>query len=588
MQFNAYTISLLAAAAISAGGALFAWRRRSVTAGAELALLTSAVAIWSFFQALEGGATTRFAKMFWATVLYPANMSIPLLFLLFALRYTQMDRLLTKRRMIWLSVIPFVSVVMAATSGVQHLLWSQVTLTNTRVGIIAVYAHGPWFWVEIVYSYSLMLFGIVVLAQTAMQMPRPYSSQAGLILFATAVPLSAHLVYTFSPASMAGIDITPIAFTASATLVALALFGYRMLDLRPIARRVLYESIRDAMIATDVTNRVVDMNQPASEIIGLPVSDVIGKLAAKVFSGLPELVGRIENGELESHEEITIDNKGASRDYDLLVWPLRDGRSRILGKLITLHDVTQTRLAQEELERINAELDGYAHTVSHDLKGPLTSIMLANQALERLLATPETAVRNEKIENILGLMLGSTEKANAHINCLLALAEAGQKPTTVKEVDVGGIVSSVLEEHRGDVEDHRVRVDVGDLGTIRADPTHIYQLFANLIGNAFRHNAGLDLKLEVRRLGAPDGVPRFLVRDNGQGFNVDDLERVFEPFYKAGSAGTGIGLATARRIVNVYGGDIQAYNDHGACLEFSLCDWPLEADSAGSASTPSS
>ncbi len=576
MQLNLYSVSLFISAVISGGVGLYVWRRRSVTGGRELALLMFAVAYWGLFQSFEAASTSHFAKMFWTAINYPGNMSAPVLFFLFAIRYTQTDSRLTNRRMALLWVIPVVSVGMAATSGLQHILWTSVTLTNTAVGVIGVYAHGPWYWIEVAYSWGLVFAGLVVVARMAIRRPRPYSWQARLIFVAALVPIVVQIVYAFMPGSIKGLDFTPISFTLTDLLVAAALLRYRMLDLRPIASSVLYEGIRDALVAVDQENRIVDMNVPASELTGKMVGEVIGRPAREVFEAMPALVERLEAESADSRGEIEVAEDGLARCYDLRIWPLLDRRERPLGKLVTLHDVTELKRVQDELERINSELDGYAHTVSHDLKGPLTSIMLANQALVRLMDSPETPETKDKVEKVLGLMFSSTEKANSHINCLLALAVAGQKPTAVQEVDVGDVVGLVLEEHRGDIEDHRAKVITEDLGSLRADPTHIYQLFSNLIGNCFQHNAGLDIVIEVRRLPDDANGHRFLVRDNGQGIREADLERIFEPFYKADSNGSGIGLATARRIVRVYGGDIYAYNDHGACFEFSLPDWPEE------------
>ncbi len=576
MQINIYTIALFLSALVSGGVGLYVWRRRSVTGGRELAMLMFAVAYWGLFQSLEASGTSHFAKLFWTAVSYPGIMSVPVLLLIFTLRYAQLDEWLENPWIALLWVIPLVSVVLAATSGLQHILWTQVTLRQTAVGIVAIYGHGLWSWISVIYSYTLVGLGLIILARAAFRLPNPFAWQARLALTAGLVPLAAHLIYVLSPASIGGLDITPITFTATGVLVAAALLRYRMLDLRPIASSVLYEGIRDALVAVDQENRIVDVNGPACEIIGQPAGNILGRPAPEVLAGIPSLVERLASGDLPCQGEIPLEEDGEPRHYNLRIWPLLDRRERPLGKLVTLHDVTELKRVQDELERINAELDGYAHTVSHDLKGPLTSIMLANQALVRLMESPETPETRDKVEKVLGLMFSSTEKANSHINCLLALAVAGQKPTAVQEVDVGDIVGLVLEEHRGDIEDHRAKVITEDLGSLRADPTHIYQLFSNLIGNCFQHNAGLDIVIEVRRLAGDAGGHRFLVRDNGQGINEADLERIFEPFYKADGNGSGIGLATARRIVRVYGGDIYAYNDHGACFEFSLPDWPEE------------
>ncbi len=586
MQVSWYTVSLLLSALVSVSVALFVWRRRSVPAGRELALLLAAVAYWAFFQWLEASSTTRLAKMVWTAINYPGNMFAPVFFLFFALRFAQQDRWLGSRKAWLLWIIPVISVGMAATSGLQKLLWTHVDLTQTSVGVIAVYGHGPWYWVEVVYSWGLILWGVSAVAGAAWRLPNPYRGQARMIVFAAVAPLVGQFVYAFSQAAIQGLDVTPITFTLTSLLVAAALLRYQMLDLRPIASGVLYEGVRDAMVAVDHRDRVVDINTPACLLLGIANGNAIGRSAAEVFQSMPRLVECL-GSEGPTHREIEIERDGAKCYFDVRIWPLHDRRERPLGKLVNLHDITELRTAQDELVRINAELDGYAHTVSHDLKGPLTSIMLANQALERLLDGDETPARNEKINQVLHMMLNSTEKANAHINCLLALAEAGQNPAIVEEVNLNAIVHRILEEHRGDIDDHRAGVQIDDLGFLHADPTHIYQLLANLIGNAFDHNTRLDLDIEVRRLEDREGAHRFLIRDNGQGIAKGDLQRIFEPFYKAGATGTGIGLATARRIVDVYGGEIFAYNDHGACFEFSLYDWPQEAGRALPEDAPS-
>ena len=106
-----------------------------------------------------------------------------------------------------------------------------------------------------------------------------------------------------------------------------------------------------------------------------------------------------------------------------------------------------------------------------------------------------------------------------------------------------------------------------------ASPTHIYQLFSNLIKNAFEYCDSDSPIIEVRALDKANGEHRYLVRDNGSGIPADLIERIFIPFSRGSSGQTGIGLSIVDRITRVYAGDVKAYNDSGACFEFSLRDY---------------
>jgi PAS domain S-box-containing protein len=574
LQINAYTIILLVSAAVSGWLAVFAWRRRSVTAGTELALLMLAIALWSLFQGFEGMATTHLTKMLWGSLSYLGSQTTPVFFLLFALRYTQQDRWLTARRIALLWVIPFVSIVLVFTSGVQHLVWSSVTLTHSSVGITAVYAHGPWFWVEVAYGYLLILLGMIALLRAVFKLPHFYAWQARLLILATLVPLSGHIIYVFFSSSVQGIDITPIAFTLTGILVASAAFRYRLLDLRPIATNVFYEGMGDVMVAIDSENRVVDVNPAGEQMVGEKSDRLLGRQASDVFSDFPDLVRLLDPEIADARGEVEVPRSGEKAHLDLRLWPLRDRSGHLMGRLLTLHDVTEIRRAQEELRRINAELEGYAHTVSHDLKGPLTTIGLAGQSIDRLLTLPPSGERDRDMRKLVGALASGTARAESLVTRLLELAEAGQKTVEATDVDLDEVVRRVLDEHRGEIDERHVIVYVDGLGSIHADAIHAYQLFSNIIGNAIKHNDNPTPIVRVRHLEPSDGMHTFAVCDNGGGIPTDDLERVFDPFFKSDEGGTGIGLATAERIVKVYCGYIRAYNDSGACFEFALKDYP--------------
>ena len=245
-----------------------------------------------------------------------------------------------------------------------------------------------------------------------------------------------------------------------------------------------------------------------------------------------------------------------------------------------------------ERQKMLTELDGYAHTVSHDLKNPLAAIKMGSDTLREILRhlregdmTQEES--NEEIRDTAESIGKSVMKANALVNDLLSLAEAGQLPSHVSEVDVGEVVDRITRERQADVDEKGIRINRSeDLGSVFASETHIYQLFTNLIGNAIRHNDCEEPVIEVSYLGHNgDGAHRYVVKDNGSGVPPADISNIFQPFYKVKSDGAGIGLATVQKIVKLYGGEISVHNDEGARFEFVIKDFSKDEPSAEAFST---
>ena len=239
--------------------------------------------------------------------------------------------------------------------------------------------------------------------------------------------------------------------------------------------------------------------------------------------------------------------------------------------------IAEKEKAEAELLQSNRELDAYAHTVSHELRNPLSGIYLAVEWMERLGKEPGGPQAGAEIERIARQIKENIERSEEHIKNLLELAEAGQGPVETREVDLKQVVEDVMAMSAEYTGGNEVEVELDDdMGCLRASPTHIHQLFSNLMENAIKHNAGRDLKIEVSHLGIDrDGGHRYLFRDNGSGVAPENIGKIFQPFY-SGTNETGIGLATVAKIVKVYGGSIRAYNDNGACFEFVIRDYPRE------------
>ena len=134
-------------------------------------------------------------------------------------------------------------------------------------------------------------------------------------------------------------------------------------------------------------------------------------------------------------------------------------------------------------------------------------------------------------------------------------------------------VNRIVEERSQLIEEAGAEVTVNlDLGSIRANAVHVYQVFSNFIDNAIKHNHNSHPTVEIIYLGESPAGHKYTVNDNGPGIDPRETEIIFMPFYKGENGFTGIGLAIVDKIVKLYDGSVHVYNNGGARFEFTMKD----------------
>jgi signal transduction histidine kinase len=204
--------------------------------------------------------------------------------------------------------------------------------------------------------------------------------------------------------------------------------------------------------------------------------------------------------------------------------------------------------ANSQLARANERLSAFAGQVSHDLKNPLSAIAMSLElAMDEVEADGETMV-----VPLLDRAARGAERMNAMIADLLAFAQ-GRQPA-FEDVHTGEVVKAVLEDLDGATAGHTIVV--GDLPIVCADPVHLRVVLQNLIANALKFSPEGG-SVVVSGTSSRTGH-RLQVADDGPGVPPEERERVFEPMVRLDKTkpGTGIGLATCRRIIEAHGGAI--------------------------------
>lgn len=347
-QLTPYTIALLISTVVTAVVALAVWYRRTARGGMALFWFMLAVVEWQLAAACEAAAIGIPAKILWSKICYIGTLSAPVLLFIFVLKHSHQEKWLTRRNLALLWVIPVTSFGLAVTNEWHHLIWISFIPSADPAKNILIYGHGIWFWIMVAYAYLLLFTATLVLIRATLRCWHLYRRQAALLLLAMPFPWVGNILYVFNWGPFPGQDLTLIGFALTGALLTLNLYQFRLLDLVPVARDAVLESMSDGMIVLDAQNRIVDLNPAAAQIVGHPVSEVLGQPAASVLSGHLDLVERYHDAP-EAHAEIVLGAGGARRHYDLRISPLHDRRGRLTGRLIVLHDVTGRKRAEEGL-----------------------------------------------------------------------------------------------------------------------------------------------------------------------------------------------------------------------------------------------
>lgn len=151
-QLTPYILPLLAAAAISAPQAVYAWRRRSMPGATAFALLMAAVLVWALSYTLELAVAGLPAKLAWARVTYLCTALLPLLWLLFAVQYGGPEQRVSRRLWLVLPIEPFLTALLVLTNDVHHLVWTHVALDTSGPFPLLHLEHGSWLWLHSAYA----------------------------------------------------------------------------------------------------------------------------------------------------------------------------------------------------------------------------------------------------------------------------------------------------------------------------------------------------------------------------------------------------------------------------------------------------
>ena len=263
---------------------------------------------------------------------------------------------------------------------------------------------------------------------------------------------------------------------------------------------------------------------------------------------------------------------------ELYIAPVKDQQGRLTHFIGIQTDITQrkrqeTELAGKtrELAESNAELQQFAYVASHDLQEPLRMVASYTQ----LLGKRYRGKLDQDADEFIGYAVDGATRMQGLIRDLLEYSRVGAESKSFEQTDCELVFRQVLENLSASIRERRAEVTHDPLPIVHANPTHLTQVFQNLIGNALKFQGDAPAHIHVGAEALPDGW-KFSIRDNGVGIPADQLNRIFAIFQRLHGQGeypgTGIGLAICKRIVEKYGGKIWVESElgRGSTFYFTL------------------
>jgi len=349
------------------------------------------------------------------------------------------------------------------------------------------------------------------------------------------------------------------------------------------------QSIGAAVIATDAQGCLRFMNPVAQALTGWMQEEAVGEPSARVFrtvdastgAPLPDPVAQVlARGQAVRVQEdaLLVSRSGERTPISDNASPIRDARGQTTGAVLVFQDITAQKATQEQMERYadelesrNRDLDAFAHTVAHDIKDPLNTMM----SCASMLRENHQSLSDNQKERLLDILVQTGCQACSIVDELLLLSSVRDAKAQLEPLPMGEIVARAQRRLALLQQEYRAEVIVPKRWPVALGyGPWVEEVWVNYMSNAIKYG-GTPPRLELGASQSANGTIRFWVQDNGPGIRLEQRTQLFAPFARLGqvrATGHGLGLSIVRRIVEKLGGqvDVESAAGSGSVFAFVL------------------
>lgn len=490
----------------------------------------------------------------------------PVAFFYVADTYVKNNPEITLRKYLFLLIVPIITLLVLWTNDIHHLFYKVYSINPEKT------VFGPYFYVHSIYTYGLFFVDLIILIKNAVKKSGAFSSQSLLLCFATLIPIAVNIMgMTFLKMN---IYVTPISFTFSVILIAIAIFKYNFLEIAPIALNRIVNQMSDLYIVLNNSYVVSDCNEPFANCFGYKKSKIIGKIFKDIH--LEDKIDFVEKKNFGNFLSLAQKNektytvnactKDKSKYFTIEISGIVSDKSCV-GIMLMFSDITQHILDMREIQKNQsmliererlATLGQMVGGIAHNLKTPIMSISGAMEGLSDLIneydeSIDDPEVTKEDHHAIASDMRDWVKKVDsydAYMNDIIT-AVKGQavsfNTSTIERFTVDDLLKDVniLMKHelKSSLISLNVECKIPGATELVGNVNALVQVINNLISNAIQsynghQNESIDLTISEK-----DNNIVIDVTDHGCGIPDDIQKQLFNKMVTTkGHNGSGLGL----------------------------------------------
>jgi two-component sensor histidine kinase/PAS domain-containing protein len=362
-QYSPYGILLMVSAFIILSLGIYSYRKRSSKLHTYFIFFMLSIFLWCLGAGMEFFSIAIWVKVFWVKITYLGVATVAPLWFIFVLNYTNYDRYLKPIHVRLLFVIPVVVIILAFTNEWHRLLWPNIIPTSNQPGAILIYEHGPAFFINMIYSFSLTVIGLIILIKTLIKSSRKYRQQIFILIMVGLIPLIFSSFYAFHVLPIVGLDFSPFALVIAGMLLALSIFRFHFLDILQVAHKILFKNMVNGVLVFDDNEKLMEVNSAAS-LIGISPED-INRNADEVLGKFEELKSVYMARKSES--EVFL-GEPLNQWIQAQITPIYDDEDIFQGHLLIIQDINKRKKLEDELKKSLEEKDLMMKEIHHRVK----------------------------------------------------------------------------------------------------------------------------------------------------------------------------------------------------------------------------
>ncbi len=541
MQFTVYQIPLFLSCLVSTIVIYLLFKREQSPGSRCLKICMSCAFLWALADLLNLGSLTLSNKLFWDNISYIAIVIFPISWIFFVLEYSGKSKNKNKSLIIFTSSFSLITLLIVWTNQYHHLFRSEIFLIEISGIIVFGKTYGPLFWLFIIYFYSLMIIGVILLFQSFNLSSSINRKQKIIFIVAIFVTWAASLAH-ISQIIIAPVDFTSVSFSIMGAVLLVGITKYQLLDIVPVAYMNVFRNMNDGIIVLGRLNQIIEINPFMEKILEVENNKICGKDLGQISDKWPELNKEYMHLLSKSHYRKINLIKG-TKTYEMGISKIFDPRNFLIGHLIILNDITIRKKMEDKLIKSNKQIEELNETLQ------VINKILRHDLLNKL-AVMKSALWLYEQKNDRSLINKLDRSIDGGIDLIERIRELESFVLNKGEM-IPVDVRKIAEEVSANL--NIPSINISGNATALADQA-LFSVFENIMRNAIIHGKTDRIDVDIS---SDNSECEIRIADYGKGIPEDIKDKVFEEGLSFGdSKGSGLGLYIVKKTIERYDGSI--------------------------------